>query len=748
MQRAIPWVRVVGLMGNSPVAWLMLPQGVVNAVECLTTTMLSDHSDRLGRATPLNAADTARLRGILADHFTFEELKSELCFPLEIAYEEFPQASVGVGRSVFATQLIQACVRSGRLHELLDLIQTARPHIQLGLNIAEFAPDLLHDEVRSRYLERIIRGHNYLPLQGFPIHSFMSLSLESIIVLPTLDHPAKRAGSVTLSAMLGSHRRVLLIGGLGTGKTMLIKYLALRYARALLENTPAVYDGDGNALDTPRLPIVVQIARFASAITSGRVHTLMEFLQFEYESISSAPDEIAHLLADALAAGSAVLLLDGLDELAGSAANGYPILTEIEHFLTDIDGRNRVIATSRPTGYQPISLDFTGLILHAFDRRQAHRLLKQWGAALPNQSRAIQTGLTKLAGEVKCHPGIRQLSTNPLLLTALILLCVNDQALPQQRLILYQSITRQLLTGWAHNLASPPGNGPNGLSETEMERLLGELAYWMRCGPSGDTAHEAAIRACLIGALAACRDLPPNHVRLHEAVTPFFERLRYRAGLLMATDAQHYRFALTPVQDYFAALHLLGLPNLDQFVATHCQEARWRTVIAFAIGQLSALDPRQTVQLIQNRLVTNPRLPQVEEISLALHCLGECVHDIDNVDSDFIAELARQSVQTYLLLSNSGDAKSMKRRIEAEFVRLRGSPIGQIISALLAMSLADANPALRVRSAEGLAVLGNAEPAILTGLVTALRDESPGVRRAAAKALGKLGIRPCAHSLW
>ena len=723
MPRAITWVRVVGWLGNlpAPLNWRRL------------LPMSSDHSHSHPPGPParLAASDKARLRRLLTEHFTIAELISELCFALDIDHEEFPKSPHGGGKSLFATHLIDTCKRSGRLHELLDLLKTARPHIQLGLDELRFAPNLQHDEVRNRYLERMIKGHTHLPLRGFPTRTFMSLSLEAIMVLPTVERQAHPAGPMTLSEMLRGHHRVLLVGGSGAGKTMLLSYLALRYARAALDNAPTVCDGDGNMLDTPRLPIVIQVVRYSHAINYGHGHTLMAFLQSEYETIGLSSDEMGRLLSDALTAGDALVLLDGLDDLEGTA-HAPQILSEIERFVADIDDRNRVIATSRPTGYQPTNLAFDSFALCSLDRRQTQRLLRKWAAAVPNQSVSTQTGLAKLAVEIKRQPGIRQLSANPLLLTALILICINDQTLPPQRLILYQSIVRMLFASWAHSLAL---TSAHTLSELEMERLLGELAYRLRCGPSGDVAHEDVIRAWLIGALAACRDASPHNLKLRETVNLFFERLRYRAGMLVAVDARRYRFAPTPLQDYFAALHLTGLSNLDEVVAAQGQDVRWQSVIAFAVGQLSVLDPRRTARLIQDKIIDNPQFSQAEGVILALHCLGECAND---TDPEFTAKLARQAVQAYLLLSNSDDAKSIKRRIEEEFTHIGGSPIGQVISSILTQHLANTHPPLQARAAEGLAMLGNAEPIIITGLINQLNNGLPPVRRSAARALGKL----------
>jgi len=97
--------------------------------------------------------------------------------------------------------------------------------------------------------------------------------------------------------------RYVLLGDVGSGKTILLKKLALSYAAIKPPIT-----------DLPDLPIYVELSLFASS-TQSKANDLLDFIANEWQDKYRFPkDDALICISKKLSDGKAILLLDGLDE--------------------------------------------------------------------------------------------------------------------------------------------------------------------------------------------------------------------------------------------------------------------------------------------------------------------------------------------------------------------------------------------------------------------------------------------------
>jgi len=153
---------------------------------------------------------------------------------------------------------------------------------------------------------------------------------------------------------VAEHRRLTIVGPPGSGKSMLLKHIALKWATGALAELP----------ENP-IPVLLELHH-----CSGETKPLREHLIDELEKRNRFPS--AGLYLDVLlGSGQALLLLDGLDEVALGKEPGQrdDVVRQIRALLQQYH-RCRVIITCRSAVYREEFADLTLQEYFAADRLQ------------------------------------------------------------------------------------------------------------------------------------------------------------------------------------------------------------------------------------------------------------------------------------------------------------------------------------------------------------------------------------------
>ncbi|MBN2006410.1 MAG: NACHT domain-containing protein [Anaerolineae bacterium] len=391
---------------------------------------------------------------------------------------------------------------------------------------------------------------------------------------------------------VAEHKWLMVLGEPGSGKTMLLKRLALRYA-----------EGDHANLSVRPVPVLLELNRL-----SGSTDPLETHLAKALEDNDFPGGE--HFLKVGLEHGLLLLLLDGLDEVSRDARG------HVVRQIKDLLGAHpavRAMITCRTAVYDD---DFADLIdqqleIAPFSDQQIQRFLSTWARDMPPGKSAEQ-----LACNLRERPHIMGLARNPLLLTIIAYLYTDTPfVLPHSRSAFYDKALTVLLEQWdqargMHNRYTPD----------EKRLVLQHLALFFQQNSATLGRDRRSID--LPTALAEIKNILPSVNRQAEDARPMLDEIVERSGLLLALDGGlRYQFSHLTLQEFFVAQKLQDDANtlLEHYKA---DSDAWRETVKLWCGLA-----HDSTDLIRAIYASDP--------ILAFECLG----DAQQVDADFATDI-------------------------------------------------------------------------------------------------------------
>lgn len=384
----------------------------------------------------------------------------------------------------------------------------------------------------------------------------------AIYVAQKLDPPPARPGlnpidpetlkPVPVAVALRSTQRLAVLGQSGAGRTVLLTKLA----RVHLDKQAEQELGTAN-----RLPILLHLgeADWAKASDDDPLGVLLLAATAHISSLI-APDA-RNLMKGRIRKGSALLLLDGLDEV--TPAHRARIVHWLASLLTEHPA-NQVVVTTGSSGYGALQkLGFTALKLSDWAYREVDRATENWIAVLGGgrQDRRVLT------------EGVRQmpeLGASPIDLMLAIVDWRTRAQLPGGRVEVYDH--------WLKRATRPSGYTEDLVSADQLGSALGQVAWAVYQEQRLDVGLDEIERA-----IAAAWSAPTVESQAHMAGAPVAASTVARAiadksGLFIPFSEDAYAFAHRRLSAYLAAYHAVhtGL-TLDE----HWDQSGWAEVFDF-----------------------------------------------------------------------------------------------------------------------------------------------------------------------
>jgi hypothetical protein len=360
-----------------------------------------------------------------------------------------------------------------------------------------------------------------------------------------------------------------------------------------------------------RLPLLVPLRDFHEGIDGGRGRRTGHRRELE-ETLAAWVDQSP--LADRLTgdnllthlrAGSAFLLLDGLDEVLVSdtreGATIYPrdlLLTGLADALPVwLKAGNRVLLSSRPYGLDEDGLRKLGLPqapLEPLPRPLQDLFVARWFHAL---GKTEQTD--GLIATLRQRDDLGPLAENPMMLTALCVLWDSGGRLPEDRYELYRRIVGNVLF---HRFRDE-------VRQREPARArLEAIAQGMHVGDEESPRKSPVAEITYLEIDRILRDFAADDpYNERGAVGPVARReeLLTRSGLLLPRPGGRAAFYHLSVQEFLAAERILRTEDdLPPVFRARGAVAAWRPTLMFLFaGKIAAKTPRWGTDLLAQLIV-------------------------------------------------------------------------------------------------------------------------------------------------
>jgi energy-coupling factor transporter ATP-binding protein EcfA2 len=295
--------KVVGAKkGERPAKWVLVtPDDLTN----------SARRSGSGDVEWLETIRAANARRILIEHYGHTKLLSLFLEAPSLCLFYYPELTSG---------------GTNRRQSIKTTRATYDENLRLLFGKLEFVGMSVLKEEASR---RIELEHIYIPVGLVPSQS---------------EDEAETTPRLSPLQLLAPTKKTVILGDPGSGKSTLVKFLALCGISRELQKRY------GANLDT-RIPFIVTLRRYADELKTHPNLPLHEYLRELLQADFSLPHLDNEFLNYYLESGQAILLFDGLDELPSSSFRA--MVRDRIQTLANTYPRNTIIITSRIVGYDP-----------------------------------------------------------------------------------------------------------------------------------------------------------------------------------------------------------------------------------------------------------------------------------------------------------------------------------------------------------------------------------------------------------
>lgn len=359
---------------------------------------------------------------------------------------------------------------------------------------------------------------------------------------------------VPVGERLTQARRLVILGDPGAGKTTLTRWIATAYLlrlKADLEwrDLPAIQ----TLPDADYFPIIIRCRELDATCINGALEDILRHTLRKAELSTAEADDLVRLLRARLEAGTALLMLDGLDEIIDPQVRAC-FCEQVERMAVAYQAP--IVITSRIVGYREmgrrLGRDFEHLTLADLTSEEKDDFARHW-CELTELPERREAATEELIHDIHSAERIERLTGNPMLLTTMALVKRSVGKLPNRRAALYREAV-QVLLKWRREVDKP-------LDWGEAIPQLEYLAYAM-CNRGVQQLQQDEVLKLL---WQMRKEYPNIHAVFDRSPEAFLQHLEARTGILIeAGRVRHlgmeipvYEFRHLTFQEYLAARALV-----------------------------------------------------------------------------------------------------------------------------------------------------------------------------------------------
>jgi predicted NACHT family NTPase len=470
--------------------------------------------------------------------------------------------------------------------------------------------------MRLRHGQAVRLNHIYVPVTVWNV-DFITKTEDLERLAAMTPRELRERPQLALRAL--EHDSLYLSGAPGSGKSTFCRWVAWLVSESAMPthevDPPQEYAERFPEELRGHLPVLVRLRdfwRFLPRLPSGSDLSSLEFEQAMVRWLASRQPQglVAEELRAHLERGTALLILDGVDEIPVSAngdrASWAPrslLISGLKHGCPDWTKKgNRILLTSRPygltTGDTPHGL--LPMSIESLPDELQTLLVQRWFRVLADTEEAAQTTARDMQAHLAEHRWLEPLTANPLLLTAMCIIYDEGKRLPQDKHDLYDRIIDTVL----HGRYRDP------VAKDAARNRLGVIAHGMHTGEglgeARTTPQAEATYAEIERMLKTYQARSPWTEKGYLGAVETREDLLSNSGLLLSSGEKRARFYHLSFQEFLAAQRILDLTDhslLDVF--RKCAPApEWRNTLSLLFGRVlgTRVSPEQGINLMRDMI--------------------------------------------------------------------------------------------------------------------------------------------------
>jgi predicted NACHT family NTPase len=312
---------------------------------------------------------------------------------------------------------------------------------------------------------------------------------------------------------------------------------------------------------------------------------LIDFAAAHWDERYGFPeDEVHDYMKKYLEDGSAILLLDALDEtvIGESEAIANESYRRVLNAIDQVATRYHkvpIVVTARKAGYQRRTRlkGFTELEVLDFRPEEIKQFITNWFGCSPTPRRTATAD--DLNTRLEHNPRMQSLAANPLLLSLIVMVYEMNQDLPENRAKLYERCTTTLLEQWD---ASRDIRRRRAFRTEHKHQLLTEIVWHFHCKGQRYSSEDDL--------LALIADFLPTVGLSRGQNRQFLSEIEDENGLLKEQAHEWHGFLHLTLQEYFVAQYISENQKLDELL-TYSGDPWWEEVLSLYAGYTSDASP-------------------------------------------------------------------------------------------------------------------------------------------------------------